>query len=101
MFLLGFAALVRSFILPGLILQRVFKFRSNWMVQLFFSVPFSLLFTHYLVFFLTACGWYLRPVVLSLFAVQCIALFALIKLENRRKSSESPFKFLDPSVFEN
>ena len=101
MFLLGFAALVQSFILPGLILQRVFKFRSNWMVQLFFSVPFSLLFTHYLVFFLTACGWYLRPVVLSLFAVQCIALFALIKLENRRKSSESPFKFLDPSVFEN
>jgi hypothetical protein len=79
---LGVIALIQVTFLPGLLLVRRFQLAHGFMPNLLLAFVLSLLVNFYLVFALTAAGWFRQPVLLALTAFTLLLLW----LQERRRS---------------
>ena len=81
MLFLGVLSVFQLILIPGLLLIRLFPAKRSLIQQMAVVFMLSLLANYAAVFLLVSVGFYLRSVVLALFAIEVVALFWL----NREK----------------
>ncbi len=89
MILFGMAALVQCLFLPGFLVSRLLGIRGG-LRTVTTSLALSLVIDHVLVWLLVGLHIYTRPVVLALFAIECIAAIWLIRRAPKPAAPSTP-----------